>query len=204
MKKILSIILIAIILCGCFTGCNKKLNNDITNSTIKYNGKTLHMPFTVQDLIDIGLQYEDEQIADKIIEKGASHYPGIYLTSQEGERIIYLYAYNLTESSTELKNCYVTAMETKSSKMSINGVTVNKTKYKDIVKTFGKTTATQKDTFEEEVKNNGAMAYPYMVFPDNKTFVNKRVYSCSFVMYFDKNQDDTVKTLTFDCFMKTH
>ena len=124
----------------------------VSNACLEYNGTKIDAPFTVQQLIDVGLEWSTEEQKDEIVPVYNMSSENSVLKVPNGESVVHFVAHNLGDKDASIKDCYVTLLTTNSEEITVNGVTPYKTTYEDVIKTFGKDVAERRKTYEEESK----------------------------------------------------
>lgn len=184
MKKLLKVLSIAFMLVlatGCGSSSDQDVENDessvetpadktetskydlydrdedsglINKMELGYDGKTLEMPYTIQDLSNIGIDCDFDSRTQDDIEPEGINMGGDYLDipkESESRVRLYVLGHNITTSNVKFPALTVTSTSTMSSQISMNGVTPGKTTYEEVLEKFGKDEDYRKDTYEEEL-----------------------------------------------------
>ena len=135
--------------------------NLIRNTKIVYNGNELSFPFTVQDMLDIGLVYANPEMNDATVAPGQRTMDGNDMLVPETVESVYFDAVNLGSEPCKLSECYVIIFGTASNLISINGIITGETKYEDMLVVFGKSNVFQTDSFEDEKASGRMITFKY-------------------------------------------
>lgn len=143
--------------------------------TIEYNGKSLQLPATFGKFIEkSGFKYSTYDLEHMID-------PGRYNSDSIGtycsDNIALVHATNFTDSPLALKDCVIDYISTKSSEISINGVTPCKTTYAETLDMFGKENSSTK------IIPAPGTRVEYKAYNLNKTVSNKYLHDVSFICH---------------------
>lgn len=110
----------------------------ISNMAFTYNGQTVTAPYTVGDLIDMGLVYNSELRETEMVEPGELNksYTDLYTAN---ENWVHISACNTTDSPILLSECYVTEISANNNEVTMNGVTPGVSTYEDVLELREKT-----------------------------------------------------------------
>ncbi len=151
----------------------------VRNAYIEYKGTKIDAPFTVQQLIDAGLEWSTEEQKDEIVPVYNMSSKNSVLKVPDGKGVVHFVAHNLEDKDASIKDCYVTLLTTNSEEITVNGITPYKTTYEDVIKTFGKDVAERRKTYEEESKvcydEGRRLDMEYLAKGKNQTFGEKQI-----------------------------
>lgn len=152
----------------------------ILNTKLVFNGKELTLPFTVQDMLDIGWVYSDSEMGKEKVDPGQRNRSGNYMLIPATTEAISFEAMNLKSETCELSECYVITFSTASKLVTVNGITTANTKYEDLLEKFGKSSVFQTDSFEEEMETGRSISANYNAYGNNSAFGRyKLTLSCN-------------------------
>lgn len=180
-------------------------DSDLINKMeLGYDGKTLEMPYTIQDLSNMGIDCDFESRTQDDIEPEGINMGGDYLDipkESESRVRLYVLGHNITTSNVKFPALTVTSTSTMSSQISMNGVTPGKTTYEEVLKKFGKDEDYRKDTYEEELasskENDHSMTMEFYADPATDKIQERDVDHIVFTIQF-KSDENVVKSVSME------